>query len=40
MTVLSRYRVWVGFAVAAVVLFGVAPAMLSDFRLNLLAKFL
>lgn len=40
MTVLSRYRVWVGFVVAAVVLFGVAPAMLSDFRLNLLAKFL
>ncbi|GGK51390.1 urea ABC transporter permease subunit UrtC [Nocardia camponoti] len=29
-----------GFAVAAVILFGVAPAVLSDFRLNLLAKFL
>ncbi|MFF0545567.1 urea ABC transporter permease subunit UrtC [Nocardia thailandica] len=29
-----------GFAIAAVILFGVAPAMLSDFRLNLLAKFL
>ncbi|MFC9516151.1 urea ABC transporter permease subunit UrtC [Nocardiaceae bacterium NPDC056970] len=40
MTVLSRYRVWAGFAVAAIVLFGVAPALLSDFRLNLLAKFL
>ncbi|UGT64730.1 urea ABC transporter permease subunit UrtC [Nocardia asteroides] len=30
----------VGFAVAAVLLFAVAPAVLSDFRLNLLAKFL
>ncbi|MGW4714065.1 urea ABC transporter permease subunit UrtC [Nocardia sp. NPDC004260] len=29
-----------GFAVAAVLLFAVAPALLSDFRLNLLAKFL
>ncbi|MFI9411603.1 urea ABC transporter permease subunit UrtC [Nocardia gamkensis] len=29
-----------GFAVAAVLLFAVAPAVLSDFRLNLLAKFL
>ncbi|WP_330233339.1 urea ABC transporter permease subunit UrtC [Nocardia sp. NBC_00508] len=29
-----------GFAVAAVFLFAVAPAVLSDFRLNLLAKFL
>ncbi|MGY0501933.1 urea ABC transporter permease subunit UrtC [Nocardia sp. FBN12] len=29
-----------GFAVAAIVLFAVAPAVLSDFRLNLLAKFL
>ncbi|MCC2334199.1 urea ABC transporter permease subunit UrtC [Cellulomonas wangsupingiae] len=33
-------RVWGGVAVAAVVLFGLAPALLSDFRLNLLAKFL
>lgn len=33
-------RVWGGVAVAAVVLLGVAPAVLSDFRLNLLAKFL
>jgi len=40
MTVLSRYRAWAGFAVASVVLLGVAPALLSDFRLNLLAKFL
>ncbi|MFI5499785.1 urea ABC transporter permease subunit UrtC [Nocardia asteroides] len=29
-----------GFAIAAFVLFAVAPAVLSDFRLNLLAKFL
>lgn len=29
-----------GFAVAAFILFAVAPAVLSDFRLNLLAKFL
>ncbi|TQF69412.1 urea ABC transporter permease subunit UrtC [Rhodococcus spelaei] len=35
-----RTRVWGGFALAAVVLFGLAPALLSDFRLNLLAKFL
>lgn len=33
-------RVGGGVAVAAVVLFGLAPALLSDFRLNLLAKFL
>ncbi|UZN04085.1 urea ABC transporter permease subunit UrtC [Cellulomonas sp. S1-8] len=33
-------RVWGGVAIAAVVLFGLAPALLSDFRLNLLAKFL
>ncbi|MEV6774301.1 urea ABC transporter permease subunit UrtC [Nocardia sp. NPDC051030] len=29
-----------GFAIAALVLFGLAPAMLSDFRLSLLAKFI
>ncbi|MFC9663153.1 urea ABC transporter permease subunit UrtC [Nocardia sp. NPDC127606] len=29
-----------GFGVAAILLFAVAPAVLSDFRLNLLAKFL
>ncbi|WP_421742111.1 urea ABC transporter permease subunit UrtC [Cellulomonas sp.] len=34
-----RVRVWGGLVLAAVVLFGVAPALLSDFRLNLLAKF-
>ncbi|WP_433730699.1 urea ABC transporter permease subunit UrtC [Nocardia sp. CA-129566] len=31
---------WGGFIVAAILLFAVAPAVLSDFRLNLLAKFL
>ncbi|NLU83096.1 urea ABC transporter permease subunit UrtC [Rhodococcus sp. HNM0569] len=36
----ERARVWVGFALAAILLFGVAPAVLSDFRLNLLGKFL
>ncbi|MGY1949111.1 urea ABC transporter permease subunit UrtC [Nocardia asiatica] len=39
-----RARSWfttsAGFAVAAILLFAVAPAVLSDFRLNLLAKFL
>ncbi|MFD4292200.1 urea ABC transporter permease subunit UrtC [Rhodococcus sp. NPDC058505] len=35
-----RLRVWGGFAVAAVLLFAVAPAVLSDFRLGLLGKFL
>ncbi|MEC3951437.1 urea ABC transporter permease subunit UrtC [Nocardia sp. CDC153] len=29
-----------GFAIAALVLFGIAPAVLTDFRLSLLAKFL
>lgn len=33
-------RAWAGFALAAVLLVGVAPAMLSDFRLGLLGKFL
>ncbi|GAB4589507.1 urea ABC transporter permease subunit UrtC [Nocardia sp. IFM 10818] len=36
----SPIRVWGGFALAAVLLFGLAPAVLSDFRLSLLAKFL
>ena len=36
----SRIRVWGGFALAAIVLFAVAPAVLSDFRLSLLGKFL
>lgn len=36
----SRARVIVGFAVAAVLLFAVAPATLSTFRLGMLGKFL
>ncbi|WP_083941409.1 urea ABC transporter permease subunit UrtC [Sanguibacter suarezii] len=36
----GRARTLAGFALAAVVLFAVAPVVLSDFRLNLLAKFL
>jgi urea transport system permease protein len=36
----SRARVIVGFAVAAVLLFAVAPATMSTFRLGLLGKFL
>lgn len=39
-TMLGRWQTWAGFAVAAVLLFGVAPAVLSDFRLSLLGKFL
>jgi urea transport system permease protein len=33
-------RAWAGFAGAAVLLFAVAPVVLSDFRLGLLAKYL
>ncbi|NLE82274.1 MAG: urea ABC transporter permease subunit UrtC [Rhodococcus sp.] len=43
MSVLTRpgpVRTWAGFALDALVLFGLAPAVLSDFRLNLLGKFL
>ncbi|GAB2646820.1 urea ABC transporter permease subunit UrtC [Nocardia goodfellowii] len=36
----SSLKALSGFAIAAVLLFAVAPAVLSDFRLNLLAKFL
>lgn len=36
----GHWKVYAGFAVAAVLLFAVAPAVLSDFRLNLLGKFL
>lgn len=36
----ERVRTLAGFALAAVALLGVAPALLSDFRLGLLAKFL
>jgi urea transport system permease protein len=39
-SLLGRWQTWAGFGVAAVVLFAVAPAVLSDFRLNLLGKFL
>lgn len=39
-TFLGRWQTWAGFGVAAVLLFAVAPAVLSDFRLSLLAKFL
>ena len=38
--VLGRWQTWAGFGIAAVVLFGVAPVVLSDFRLSLLGKFL
>ncbi|MET4612115.1 urea transport system permease protein [Rhodococcus sp. PvR044] len=37
---LTRWRPLAGFGLAALVLFGLAPAVLSDFRLNLLGKFL
>ncbi|WP_037622182.1 urea ABC transporter permease subunit UrtC [Streptomyces aureus] len=36
----ERLRVPAGFALGAVLLLGAAPALLSDFRLNLLAKYL
>ncbi len=39
-TLLGRWQTWAGFGIAAVVLFGVAPVVLSDFRLSLLGKFL
>ncbi len=34
------WRTWAGFGLAAALLFGVMPMLLSDFRLSLLAKFL
>ncbi|MCT1711193.1 urea ABC transporter permease subunit UrtC [Dietzia cinnamea] len=34
-----RWLFWAALAVAALVIFGLAPALLSDFRLSLLAKF-
>lgn len=34
-----RWLFWAGLAVAAIVIFGFAPLLLSDFRLDLLAKF-
>lgn len=39
-TFVGRWQTWAAFGVAAVVLFAVAPAVLSDFRLGLLGKFL
>ncbi len=36
----GRARLWAGVGAAVVVLFGLAPLLLSDFRLGLLAKFL
>ncbi|MEE1757877.1 MULTISPECIES: urea ABC transporter permease subunit UrtC [unclassified Streptomyces] len=39
-TLLERCRVPVGFALGTVLLIGVAPLALSDFRLSLLAKYL
>lgn len=39
-TFVGRWQTWAGFAVAAVVLFGVAPAILSSFRLGLLGQYL
>jgi len=36
---IGRWQTWAGFGAAAVVLFGVAPMVLSDFRLSLLGKF-
>lgn len=37
---INRFRPALGFVIAAVVLFVLAPAVLSDFRLNLLARYL
>ena len=34
-----RWMFWAALAVAALIIFGLAPALLSDFRLSLLAKF-
>ena len=39
-TLLGRWQTWAGFGVAVLALFVVAPAVLSDFRLSLLGKFL
>ncbi len=40
LSLLGRWQTWAGFAVAAVLLFGVAPAVLSTFRLGLLGQYL
>jgi urea transport system permease protein len=39
-SILGRWQTWAGFGIAAVLLFGVAPAALSTFRLGLLGQFL
>lgn len=39
-TFVGRWQTWAGFGVAAVLLFGVAPAVLSSFRLGLLGQYL
>ncbi|CAJ1505085.1 urea ABC transporter permease subunit UrtC [[Mycobacterium] burgundiense] len=39
-TLLGRWQTWAGFGVAAALLFGLAPVVLSDFRLSMFAKFL
>ncbi|MCZ4079199.1 urea ABC transporter permease subunit UrtC [Rhodococcus sp. H36-A4] len=39
-TFVQKRGAWLGFALAAVLLFAVAPAVLSEFRLNLLGKFI
>ena len=39
-TLIGRWQTWAGFGVAAVLLFGVAPAVLSSFRLGLLGQYL
>jgi len=36
----QSWKVYAGFAIAAIVLFAIAPALLSDFRLNQLGKYL
>jgi len=37
---LGRWQTWAGFGIGAVLLFAVAPVVLSEFRLSLFAKFL
>lgn len=37
---LGRWQTWAGFGAAAVLLFGLAPVVLSEFRLGMFAKFL
>ena len=39
-TLVGRWQTWAGFAIAAALLFGVAPMLLSSFRLGLLGQYL